>query len=85
MLLRLRWDDKDHKARRKLAAIVGRIWDALEGVDLTEKPPLSSALWLDDAFGDDSAVAPPSKPLDGRVGQEAAEQEGEGHEAVGVA
>lgn len=61
MLLRLRWDDKDHKARRKLAAIVGRIWDALEGVDLTEKPPLSSALWLDDAGDDDLALAAPSE------------------------
>lgn len=48
MLLRLRWDDDDTSARTKLSSIVGRIWDGLEGVDLTDKKPLSSALWLDD-------------------------------------
>jgi hypothetical protein len=48
MLLRLRWDDSDSRARAKLKQIVGRIWDDLEGVDLTARPPLSSALWLDD-------------------------------------
>merc|ERR1711904_732936 len=48
MLLRLRWDDRDESARIKLKSIVARIWDALEGVDLTGKAPLSSALWIDD-------------------------------------
>jgi hypothetical protein len=48
MLLRLRWDDSNDSARAKLSSIIGRIWDGLEGVDLTEKTPLSSALWLDD-------------------------------------
>merc|ERR1719399_342379 len=42
MLLRLRWDDSDSRARAKLKQIVGRIWDDLEGVDLTDRPPLSS-------------------------------------------
>lgn len=53
MLLRLRWDDSDNKARAKLSAIVARIWDALEGMDVSGRPPLSSALWLDD---DDSSL-----------------------------
>jgi len=35
MLLRLRWDDSDATARARLSEIVGRIWDGLEGVDLT--------------------------------------------------
>eukprot|EP00746_Dinoflagellata_sp_MGD_P163177 gnl/MRDRNA2_/MRDRNA2_91080_c0_seq1.p1 gnl/MRDRNA2_/MRDRNA2_91080_c0~~gnl/MRDRNA2_/MRDRNA2_91080_c0_seq1.p1 ORF type:complete len:1351 (-),score=292.33 gnl/MRDRNA2_/MRDRNA2_91080_c0_seq1:286-4338(-) len=48
MLLRLRWDDSNDGARAKLSSIVGRIWDGLEGVDLTGKEPLSSALWLND-------------------------------------
>merc|ERR1719310_2505313 len=48
MLLRLRWDDRDEVACKKLKSIVARIWDALEGIDLTGKAPLSSALWLDD-------------------------------------
>mmetsp|Transcript_145095 Transcript_145095/g.404247 ORF Transcript_145095/g.404247 Transcript_145095/m.404247 type:complete len:1306 (-) Transcript_145095:182-4099(-) len=47
MLLRLRWDDNDDRARAKLSHIVARIWDGLEGVDLSGRPPLSSALWLD--------------------------------------
>jgi len=55
MLLRLRWDDSDDMARRKLTKIIARIWDDLEGVDLTGQPPLSSALWLDD--DDDAEVA----------------------------
>jgi len=61
MLLRLRWDDRDQTARKKLSAIVGRIWDDLEGVDLTSKPPISSALWLDDTDGQDTASAAHSK------------------------
>merc|ERR1712141_454801 len=36
-------------AQTKLSHIIARIWDDLEGVDLTEKEPISSALWLDDA------------------------------------
>merc|ERR1712050_454800 len=52
MLLRLRWDDSDDRARAKLSQIVARIWDGLEGVDLADKSPLSSALWLDDAASD---------------------------------
>eukprot|EP00405_Crypthecodinium_cohnii_P008665 CAMPEP_0206427416 /NCGR_PEP_ID=MMETSP0324_2-20121206/5023_1 /ASSEMBLY_ACC=CAM_ASM_000836 /TAXON_ID=2866 /ORGANISM="Crypthecodinium cohnii, Strain Seligo" /LENGTH=1420 /DNA_ID=CAMNT_0053892683 /DNA_START=234 /DNA_END=4496 /DNA_ORIENTATION=+ len=48
MLLRLRWDDSDNVARSKLKLLVGRIWDGLEGVDLSCKKPLSSALWLDE-------------------------------------
>jgi len=48
MLLRLRWDDSDSVARAKLSVIVARIWDGLEGVDLSGEAPISSALWLDD-------------------------------------
>jgi len=48
MLLRLRWDDNDNVARRKLTKMVERIWDDLEGVDVSDAAPLSSALWLDD-------------------------------------
>jgi uncharacterized protein YegL len=48
MLLRLRWDDSDETARKKLSKIIARIWDDLEGVDLSCKAPLSSALWLND-------------------------------------
>jgi hypothetical protein len=51
MLLRLRWDDTDDKARAKLSKIVARIWDGLEGLDLTDRQPLSSALWLEDIEG----------------------------------
>jgi len=49
MLLRLRWDDSNETARSKLSHIVARIWDGFEGVDLSGKPPITSALWLDDA------------------------------------
>merc|ERR1712232_392043 len=48
MLLRLRWDDTDSRARSKLSKIVARIWDALEGLDVAVMPPISSALWLED-------------------------------------
>jgi len=48
MLLRLRWDDKDDKARVKLSKMVATIWDGLEGVDQSAAEPISSALWLDD-------------------------------------
>jgi hypothetical protein len=48
MLLRLRWDDSDEKARKKLSKIVARIWDDLEGVDVSGYAPVSSALWLED-------------------------------------
>merc|ERR1712224_999233 len=47
MLLRLRWDDSDDRARAKLSRIVGTIWDDLEKVDVNANPP-SSALWLKD-------------------------------------
>jgi len=56
MLLRLRWDDTDDRARAKLSQIVARIWNGLEGVDLTGKPPLPSALWLHDASITDSVA-----------------------------
>jgi len=46
MLFRLRWDDSDAGARARLSEIVGRIWDGLEGVDLTGAKPIPSALWL---------------------------------------
>jgi len=49
MLLRLRWDDSNDLARARLSQMVGRIWDGLEGLDLTDEPPIPSALWLDDA------------------------------------
>jgi len=49
MLLRLRWDDRNSAARAKLSLLVERIWNGLEGVDLSGIAPLSSALWLDDA------------------------------------
>jgi len=45
MLLRLRWDDHDVKARAKLSFIIENIWDGLSGV---ETKPVSSALWLSD-------------------------------------
>jgi len=48
MLLRLRWDDKDDKARVKLSKMVATIWDGLEGVDQSATEPISSALWLDE-------------------------------------
>merc|ERR1712232_155635 len=51
MLLRLRWDDNDDRARAQLSRIIGRIWDGLEGVDLKSAPPIASALWLDERFG----------------------------------
>lgn len=47
MLLRLRWDDRDNKARCKLSKIVACIWDDLEGVPLHGQV-LTSALWIDD-------------------------------------
>lgn len=47
MLLRLRWEDGNGAARAKLSLLVGRIWDGLEGLDLSAAAPLSSALWLD--------------------------------------
>mmetsp|Transcript_80865 Transcript_80865/g.143201 ORF Transcript_80865/g.143201 Transcript_80865/m.143201 type:complete len:1486 (+) Transcript_80865:71-4528(+) len=62
MLLRLRWDDTDDKARTKLSQIVARIWDGLEGVDLTDKPPLSSALWLDDSIVQEEAESVEESP-----------------------
>jgi len=74
MLLRLRWDDSDEKARKKLSKIVARIWDDLEGVDMSGCAPLSSALWLDDENNDEDgveerttskepiAMAPPTEP-----------------------
>jgi len=37
----------------QLSRIVGRIWDGLEGVDLSSAPPIASALWLDDRFSTD--------------------------------
>lgn len=46
MLLRLRWDDRDPRARVKLSRIVALIWDDLEGAG--PGMPLSSALWLHD-------------------------------------
>mmetsp|Transcript_55153 Transcript_55153/g.165219 ORF Transcript_55153/g.165219 Transcript_55153/m.165219 type:complete len:1231 (+) Transcript_55153:127-3819(+) len=52
MLLRLPWDDRDERARGKLKAILGAIWDGLNGVPLGE--PLSSALWIDDDVEDES-------------------------------
>jgi len=45
MLLRLRWDDRNVRARAKLALIVGNIWDGLSGM---QTKPVSSALWLSD-------------------------------------
>eukprot|EP00928_Gymnodinium_smaydae_P023567 TRINITY_DN19400_c0_g1_i2.p1 TRINITY_DN19400_c0_g1~~TRINITY_DN19400_c0_g1_i2.p1 ORF type:complete len:802 (+),score=110.22 TRINITY_DN19400_c0_g1_i2:216-2621(+) len=48
MLLRLRWDDSNDMAREKLSRIIGRIWSGLEGLDVSELPPISSALWLAD-------------------------------------
>jgi len=67
MLLRLRWDDSNERARAKLSQIVARIWDGLEGLDLSGRPPLPSALWLDaedvshESEGDQSSAARPAR------------------------
>lgn len=57
MLLRLCWDDGDDRAREKLSLIVARIWDSLEGMDLSDAAPLSSALWDHDEPGSASQAA----------------------------
>ena len=46
MLLRLRWDRRDNRARLKLSKIVAQIWDGLEGISPLK--PLTSALWIAD-------------------------------------
>jgi hypothetical protein len=56
MLLRLRWDDSDETARKKLSKIVARIWDDLEGIDVSGYAPLSSALWLDDDMSNEDGA-----------------------------
>jgi len=45
MLLRLRWDDRNVRARAKLELIIANIWDGLSGM---QTKPVSSALWLSD-------------------------------------
>jgi len=48
MLLRLRWDDSDARARANLSKMVAQIWAGLEGYEL-EGGSVPSALWLDGA------------------------------------
>merc|ERR1712232_39917 len=69
MLPRLRWDDSDTRARAKLSHIVARIWDGLEGKDLTGMPPLSSALWHEDIddFVSNTQSLPEAVALDAEV------------------
>lgn len=52
MLLRLRWDDRDTRARTSLSRIVARIWDGLEGI-VTQGDPIPSALWICDESSDE--------------------------------
>lgn len=48
LLLRLRWDDRDSRARVKLSRIIARLWRSLEGAEEGADGSLSSALWLED-------------------------------------
>jgi len=61
MLLRIRWDDRDGKARCKLSKIVACIWDDLEGVPL-DGQVLTSALWIEDgACSKSGKLEPPAR------------------------
>lgn len=81
MLLRLRWDDNDDRARARLSQMIARIWDALEGLDNSSLPPLSSALWLDEdsgALANDTCAAKVEVVVDDGVGSDSVPEDKNG-------